>query len=338
VTRAELRPWSRLGAGITIVVAGALGGCGARTPLDVSAAPSGERDAAGADGGSDAGDVEDDAGPADAEPQSDVTVAPIAAFDASVPADSALACPDGGLPTAYLLDQNGALYTFSPATLEATRLGLPDCGEALLDESPWTFSVSRDGVAYLLLENWLIYAVDLATLSCRLTPFRADQLGIDQDFAIAISRTSAEEQMFYVGGTLPPFGGPLLAASDLGTFTLHELGPALPVPSIAGNMTGSLYDAQADLTGHVFVFVYGGLLEELDATSGRVLGADETGFVASGNDASFAVMTYEDDVYLFADGAVARYDFTLHAPVPLGSVHGLTDVFAASAVPCYGVR
>jgi hypothetical protein len=52
-----------------------------------------------------------------------------AVFDGVV--DSGLICPDGGLPAAYLLDTNGALYTFSPGKLEATPLGTPQCGTPL---------------------------------------------------------------------------------------------------------------------------------------------------------------------------------------------------------------
>src|SRR6202041_3109309 len=100
--------------------------CGARSGLDGSPH---RIDAAvfDFDGGTDAGDdspfeidvfFEPDSGP-DAYFPVDV----IAPVDVHVALDSALACPEGGLPNAYLFDVTGALYTFDPATLTTTLLG-----------------------------------------------------------------------------------------------------------------------------------------------------------------------------------------------------------------------
>jgi hypothetical protein len=283
-----------------------LAACGSRTELLVPAGAA------------------DDAGRLDASADASPDV--IAPFDASVGPDSALSCPDGGLPTAYLFDVAGALYTFSPATLETVLLGTPDCGTT---ELPWTVSVSREGVAYLVYEDWNIYAVDLATLACHPTVFQSGQLGIDAEFAIAVSRATPTERMFVYG---QPAGmpGPILTSTDLTSFVLTEVGPVLPLTT-----PEAAFDMQADLSGHLFVFTADGVLTEIDATTAQITSTAPTGFPPSTED-SWAVMTYEDQVYMFANLEVARYDATSHTAVVLGSLTGTGDIVGASAVPCVG--
>jgi hypothetical protein len=241
-------------------------------------------------------------------------------------AGASVSCPDGGLPTAYLLDESGALYTFSPATLQTELMGTPDCGTTDL---PWTVSVSREGVAYLVFEDWNIYAVDLATLACHVTTFQAGQLGISEEFAIAVSRATPTERMFVYG---QPLGapGPILTSTDLTSFVLTEVGPVLPL-----TMPETAFDMQADLLGHLFVFTADGFLTEIDATTAAVTSSSQTGFPPSG-DETWAVMTYQNQVYMFADLQVARYDDTTHTAVVLGSLTGTGDIVGASAVPCVG--
>jgi hypothetical protein len=288
------------------VYAVALLACGSRTELLVPV-------------GSD-----DDAGKLDAS--ADARADATGPIDSSIGPDSALSCPDGGLPTAYLLDEAGALYTFSPATLETVLLGTPDCGTT---ELPWTVSVSREGVAYLVFEDWNIYAVDLASLGCKKTAFQPGQLGISEEFAIAISRATPTERMF-VYGQPPGMPGPILTSTDLTSFVLTEVGPVLPL-----TMPETAFDMQADLLGHLFVFTVDGLLTEIDATTAQVTISSQTDFPPS-EDSSWAVMTYQDQVYMFANLQVARYDATSHTAVVLGSLTGTGDIVGASAVPCLG--
>jgi hypothetical protein len=303
--------------------------CGARTPIDLSPGPP---DDAGADTRR-AGGVDASRGAPDTAPRGADALGPpdaFAAFDARLGRDSGLVCPDGGLPAAYLLDVTGAIYTFSPATLEAVLLGTPDCGTQASGTEPWTLSVSRDGTAYVVYEDWVTYAVNLTTLDCTPTTLQPALLGVAEQFAIAVSRTSGSEQLF-VFGYSSRSNGPILASSNLTSFALSEVGPAVPtLPD-----TTHEYDMQADLFGHLYVFTIDGLLAELDATTGKVLGSDQTAVASGGT--SWAVMTYQNGVYLFAGDEVARYDLASHEAVVLGSVQGTMEVVGASAVPCVGL-
>ena len=277
--------------------ASSAGACGSRTGLDVP-----ERDA-GVDAPHDA-----DAALRDAEPL----------------------CPEAGLPTAYLVDARGVLYIFSPASLQVHPLGTPSCGAQATGPGAWTLSVSREGVAYLVFEDWNIYAVDLATLACHQTPFVPGQLGISSNYAIAISRASASERMFVFGSSPGGDTKAVLASTDLTTFVLTEVGQPIAVPPSSEGE----FDMQADLVGNLFLYTPDGVLTELGAATGAVSGSSQTGFPPVAT--SWAVMTYQDQVYLFGGREVARYDFTTRRAVVLGSLPVSSNIVGASAVPCEG--
>jgi hypothetical protein len=226
------------------------------------------------------------------------------------------------------------VYTFDPSTLATTAIGGLDCLE---EESatPWTLSVSRAGKAYVVYDDaagtvWPVYEVDLTTFECRKTPLDVTRIGLSNEYGIAVSRTGGAEQLYVFGSTAPDGGSPVLGVADLTTFTLTEVGPAVPTPT---DNTG-LYDMQADLLGHLFVLTNDGVIEEIDAMTGHVAGVEETPFVNTGE--SWAIMTYQANVYLFADSMVASYDFASSQATMLGNVGGDFIVVGASAVPCEG--
>jgi DNA-binding beta-propeller fold protein YncE len=247
--------------------------------------------------------------------------------------DSGLACPDGGLPNAYLFDNGGALYTFDPATLATSLLGTPACAGGV---GPWTLSVSREGNAYVVfMDPWSIYKVDLTTLACTPTPFVTGQLGLDAFFSIAVSRNTGTEKLFVYGepglgdgGTIPNTP-PILAQTDLTTFVLSEVGAVVPEPPLDSYPL----DMQGDPLGNLFGLSDDGLIVEINSATGAVIGKADTGFLG-GRD--WAVMSYENQVYLFGaagDGSeVARYDVATQTLDLVGTIP--VAVLGASAVPC----
>jgi hypothetical protein len=235
---------------------------------------------------------------------------------------------DGGLPIAYLFDKTGSLYTFNPQTLETTALGTPECDSS---GDPWTLSASNEGKAYVVYQDWYLYEVDISTLECSRTPFAPGQLGITSNFAIAVSRNPQSESLLYFGR--PPSGEPLLARSNLADFILTEVGQPRPSPPSSAYP----YDMQADLMGHVYVLTPDGFLLQVNVSSASVTSQDSTGYPGA-YVGSWAVMTYQDDVYLFGGQSVARFDRALKAVVPIGTVTTRGAIVGASAVPCFGVE
>jgi hypothetical protein len=308
------------------VGASALLACGGRTGIDPPGRASERADAhvSGDDGGGDAGeeasfDAFDDAGD-DADDAADAE--PDAPFDAP-PSDAGVACPDGGVPTAYLLGESGGIFTFDPATLTTHKLGRPSCPTAV---GPFTLSVSREGKAYVLYSNWTIYEVDLTTLACHETPFQMGQLGLDSELGIAVSRASGTEELL-ISGVPTGSNVPILAQGSLSSFVLTssvDIAGSVPV-------SASLFpiDTQADLTGHVFALSDGGQVLEIDIASGAVL---QRGQVPVRPSQSWAIMTYQAQVFVFNGSEVFRYDPATQASELVGDV-GIT-VIGASAVPC----
>jgi len=262
----------------------------------------------------------------------------IAPVDVHVALDSALACPEGGLPNAYLFDDSSNLYTFDPATGETRLLGQVTCGSPDTIGTPWTLSVSRENDAYLVYEApWGVFKVDLTTLACTPTPTIVGQLDLNGLFSIAVSRSAGAEKLFIYGepgavgpDEMAPGTPPILAQSDLTSFVLTEVGPVLPVPPSGPTGTeGYPLDMQGDPLGNLFGFSATGLLLEIDSATGAVTGQEQTGL---DSDVAWAVMSYENDLYLFSDGTVSRYDIATKTVIALGTV--AFNVVGASAVPC----
>ena len=292
-----------------------LAACGARTPLFVDAQPADAAPRPARDAGLDARD----ASAIDA-PVADAPTPPVDApmlVDAPLTTDATASC-DGGI-TAYLLDNASNLYTFDPATLAATLLGPVSCPASA---GPWTLSVSREGYALVIYEDWNIYRVDLTTLACTTTAFVPTQLGFDVqgEEAIAISRNpNTPEQLFVYGMSNAVL---TLAVADPAALVLSEVGPLTPDPGVFPA------DMQGNAQGELFVLSNAGPLLEVDSSNANVLVDDQTSFDAS----TWAIMTYGSQLYFFGDGTVYQEDIATQALTTLGNVG--VQVVGASAAPC----
>jgi hypothetical protein len=87
---------------------------------------------------------------------------------------------------------------------------------------------------------------------------------------------------------------------------------------------------QADLLGHLFAYDENGNLLEIEPMTGDIIGEDATGVGSTGG--NWAIMVYEDQIYLFNGTGVARYDIVSRTLTVLGDL-GI-NVVGASAVPC----
>jgi len=318
-----------LGATLGVI---ALLSCGSRTGLDLplrhdaralpaEAAPD---TAVPVDAGRDAPFDADAAVLLEADAAVDAEAAPlpdaIAPVDGHVGPDSSLACPGNGVPNAYVFDDTGALYTFDPAALAVHAIGNPHCSDA----TPFTMSVSRSGKAYLVYMDWSIYEVDLTTLACSVTPFQPGQFGLLSLFSVAVSRTGGPEELFIYGA--PAGGLPILAKTPLAPWNLTLVGPIHPTPPLAAFSV----DMQGDPLGHLYGLASSGLVVEVEASTATLVGQAQTNLQIT---TDWALMTYENQVYLFAENQVARFDVPTQSAVLLGTLP--FNVVGASAVPCF---
>jgi hypothetical protein len=235
--------------------------------------------------------------------------------DASPPTDAAAdvvaRCGDGGpSDVAYVLDSVGNFYRYQPETGDEILLGTPDCGDPNI---PWTMTAGRDHAYIVYTADWSIFRVDLPTLECSPTPFVPNQLGLDEEFGVALTGSGASEQLYYYG--LPNDSSTaILAVSDTVSFALTLIGN---VDSMTAGEPFFPVNLTSDNAGHLFAYAPepSGYLLEIDPTSGAVLlSVDE--FLPSGP--PYATLSYLGSVYLFANDVVTRFEPP--APGPFSSL------------------
>jgi hypothetical protein len=237
------------------------------------------------------------------------------------PSNGAPPCPSGR-QVVYALDADGTLYRYDPITERATALGTPMCGNPNV---PWTMTASSR-TAYIVYTDWSIYAVDLATLACAPTAFQAGQLGIGPEFGVAVSETAGAEQ-FFVCGIAVGDSSPILAVGDTRTFVLTEVGV---VDSRMGESSFPV-NLTADSSGHLYAFSPAGLVQEIDAQTGSVLQAIDTGVTSS---STWATIAYGADLFLWVGSQVDGYDLSTQVVTSNPDV-GISAIGAA-AVGCSG--
>ncbi len=264
-----------------VACAALLVSCGGRTGLDLSFAtqvPDAATDA----------EPDEDAEPVDGAPPVAPADAPPPSADASVDA--------GPLEVSYLFDGAGVLYRYNPVTGRHVTLGTPDCADS---NGLWTATVGREA-AYIEFQDGAIYAVDLGTLACTPTLFDVGALDVGYEFGIAVSSYGGVEHL-YVYGVPGSGSAPILAVSDLVSFTLTEVGPITPPPP-SGAFTVNL---TADGSGHLYAFSPDGVLQEIEETSATLERSIETGITTDG---TWASAVHGADVFLIIDTEAIGYD------------------------------
>jgi hypothetical protein len=226
----------------------------------------------------------------------------------------------------YLMDGEGVLYRYHPATGKHETLGVPNCGESNI---AWTMTASRENAYILYTEDWQLYAVDFATLACSPTPFTPGQLGLASFFGIAVAESGGQEKLF-VYGTPNNAANPILAVSDLTSFALAKVGDVLPTPPAAS----SFVNLTADTDGHLFAFApeYHQLLQEIDALTGAVVLSVDTGPTEQ---STWAGLIRHSDAYLFVGSRVARYDFESRTTLSVRDI-GIAPIGGNTVLACSG--
>jgi hypothetical protein len=234
------------------------------------------------------------------------------------------ACARGQSPQALLLTEDATLLSFDPPSLSTRVLGKLGCPSS---PTPAAFAVTSSGTAFVLGRDQVIYQVDLASLSCTKSAYAPGQLGFAPS-GMTAGAGPAADRMYYVGGS----GQPEFAVSDLTSFDLFEIG------ALGSSGTPALIDAKVDAFDRMYALGIDGTLEQLDPTSGEVLGEDHTGF--QGTTTGSAMLVWGTELYLFQGGTgnVSRYDLASKTSTPVGAISmalvgaGSTPCVASSAV------
>jgi hypothetical protein len=294
-----------------LLAGGSILGCGSRSELLLG----GDSELTRRDAGEGA-DTSTDA------PVADVRVD--AHRDSSPPTDAE---PDVGpecvKPLAYILTREGEISRFDPGTFQLTPLGTPTCNAT---GNAYTFTVTREGSAFILYEDWSIYLVGLSDMSCTKTSFDGASFGLTGFEGVAVSR-SAEAEKLYIYGPNASGGGELVVA-DVDTLQFESVGSVEPNPSAYP------IDMQTTPAGLIYGMTDTGMFVEIAESDASVVERLQAPFEAS---AAWALMTYGAGTYLFGTvGAVTTfydYDVSANTTTALTTMVG-QGIVGASAVPC----
>jgi len=156
-------------------------------------------------------------------------------------------------------------------------------------------------------------------------PYVTNQLGLSSGTGITVAPTADGERLYVYGQDQSDESE--LDVTDLTSFVLSNVGTVTPAP-IASSYP---LDIRADAFGRIFGLGPDGTLVQIDRETAKLLAQDQTAFAPSGG-ASWALLTWNDDLYFFSEGAVSQYDLSTKRVTPKGDVGFV--VVGASAAPC----
>jgi hypothetical protein len=131
----------------------------------------------------------------------------------------------------YVIDVNGNLLRFDPPTATFTKVAPIACRGSV-----YSMAVDRQAYAWVLMQSGEIVRVDTRSGACTPTAFKPGQQGFSQQFGMGFSTNgpgSSAETLFVSSAV-----GATLAQLDLGSLTLHVVGPYDKVQARA-EMTGT---------------------------------------------------------------------------------------------------
>jgi hypothetical protein len=301
--------------------------CGGSPPVDPG---SGESPGLGGYGGSSSGssgggdryDAGSYAPPEAGAPEADASAPNIPPISATPPTSTPASCDGGASPSAYAWASDGTLLALDLGSMETRSLGVISCPTIA---NPWSLTVTTSGTAYVEYDDSSLYQISLSTLICQSTAYQSGQLGFTGYEGISVGAGNTADRLYVFGQR--PSSSTVLGLSDLSTFRLFQLGTTTSVgPAVFP------VDLKSDAYGRLFALGADGALEQLDPSTGALLGEDHTGF--DGASGRGTLLTYDGQLYFFAgqDGAVTRYDVAGKGLFPLGQVNQM--IADVSATPC----
>jgi hypothetical protein len=197
-----------------------------------------------------------------------------------------------GTELVYTIDQlTNNLASFDPATKtfhDLGRLGCAVTGGA----TPFSMSVSRDGVAWVLYSSGQLFNVPIATLACTQTTW-ASPSGL-KVFGMGFSTDTAggsAEHLFIGGGATQTQTSFMIASVDTSTMAATVLGNQPILPEMTGTGNAQLWGYMPGTSdAHVVRF---------DKATGQVAQMFDVPTLAGGSGAGYAFAHWGGDYWVF---------------------------------------
>jgi hypothetical protein len=305
---------------VTLIAAGGIASCGARTALIDEQDPNGDApsgDAENVDSGHETGVVPKDAL---SDFVAEDTLPPIDAFKKDVAVINP--CPDAAATLIYVIGMSSELYSFDPAAGIFTPIGPIDCPDSIGD--PFSMAVDREGTAYVIFSSTTtgtgtgLFRVSTKTAACTPTAYDSAANGnitFGMGFVANVDAGSDGGETLYVSEDNPQDSE--LAIIDTSTFVLSNVGqftpnpPGILQPELTGTGDGRLFAfSPQQLGSDVPSFI-----AQIEPSSAAILGVDTLPGIVAGEGWAFGF--WGGDFYTFtgpAPGAkgtvVNRFDPT----------------------------
>lgn len=229
-------------------------------------------------------------------PAIDQSLMPMVLQPVMVPAK--MAGPDSDCAAAaklvYVLDQNGTLSSFRPDTLQFTDIGKLACER---DGSPYSMSVDRQGMAWVVYTSGQMYKVSTGDVHCEPVARTAGAAGFStfgMSF-VAVGGQTGNDQLFIAG----------MRTFDKSLDLMAALGVIEPT-NLTTTRVGALDGVEPELTGtgdgKLWVFFPQSdppLLNRVDTTTGATLESHPLNAITSGSPLAWAVAFWGGDFWVF---------------------------------------
>lgn len=196
-----------------------------------------------------------------------------------------------GTDLVYVIDQfNNRLSQFDPMAKQFHDLGSLSCPVSL-GATPFSMSVDRNAIAWVLYDSGQLMHVEIATLACTATtwasPSRLDVFGMG--FSTDVAGGSAEH-LYIGGGATQVQASYTLARVDTTTMMATPLGTESDLPEMTGTGSAQLWGFQTDAsTAHVVQF---------DKTNGTAITTYPEPTL-TGTDTGYAFAAWGGDFWVF---------------------------------------
>jgi hypothetical protein len=141
----------------------------------------------------------------------------------------------------YVVDSNRRFSRFDPTTKTFSDIGTLSCPASFLAE-PFSMSVDRDAVAWVLYSSGELFRVDTTSLACTKSTWSPQQ-GLDV-FGMGFSSNTAgstDDTLFVAGGSNPSQTTSKLATLSTQTFTAAQVGTVTGWPELTGTGNAELW-------------------------------------------------------------------------------------------------
>jgi hypothetical protein len=302
---------------VTLMAAGGIASCGARTALIDDQDPKGDArrgDAESVDSGRETSVVPEDAV---IDTVAEDALPPIDAFKNDVVVINP--CPDAAATLIYVIGTSSELYSFDPAVGTFTPIGPIDCPGSI--GSPFSMAVDREGTAYVVFSSGGLFRVSTKTAACTPTaydPAANGNITFGMGFVANIGDGADAGETLFVSedrGGVETDGE--LATLDTSTFVLSAIGdftpnpPGAPGAELTGTGDGRLFAFSPQQPGSSVP----SFIAQIEPSSAAILGVDVLPGVVAGDGWAFGF--WGGDFYTFtgpASGAkgtvVNRFDPT----------------------------